>query len=67
MKLNTEYLQVTGLVIGFLIWTVAVIALLSLFVLSIVNLNFGLIALSVIALTVFVYLTVMICDKLDFL
>lgn len=67
MKLNTEYLEVTGLVIGSLIWIVAVIALLSLFVLSIVNLNFGFIAISVVALTVFVYLTVMVCDKLDFL
>ena len=67
MKLNTEYLKAAGMVVAGIIWTILAMAIFAAIVMMVVKLNLlGLLAVIFVAF-VFAYLTVMVCDKLDFL
>ena len=67
MKLNLNYARAAGLIMGFMIWAILVVLLLSVLVYTIVTLNVLGIFVTLAVSTVFAYFTAMAVDKLDLL
>ena len=65
MILNKDYLKTTALFLAGIIWVVAAVALIATFVASIITLRIDGILVTLAVAAVFIYLTVVVVDKLD--